>query len=929
MSNSSDKQNDLYIENASGYQVRTQINDALEAIAKNSTGSTAPIWGPTSVTGVAPTEPAINQFWADTSVTPTVLRIYDGTNWHQVRSIEEYDNDPKSRGVYTHTGNLFKITGTGALNLPSGTTGQRPTADAAAGSLRWNNELDRVEVYDGSNWGEVTTATVADGSIDTQHIADGAITPEKLSAIGAVNDYRFWFGIGACAVNTQTIKNHLYGPLYESEGSSYVSHSADPYINSVFNNKINSPIGVGTRNPAPFIRNGATPILTRSGDLWAVGTANTTHRYGTTNFAFGHPNSTQRPFAHRAILRGDRNFQRYFRATQPSGNNLDGYSGYRLSDNNVASSYASDTNFTINHGDINPPGTYETWGNEIAYQREGIVDCAWSRLDWHYITNLGNLYYSGEDLYGGSGDGTQSASYRRRGARPVKLWKGSASSNSELEPAYYPRFTFITNARMPGGNMPYNTTYPSAHSYVSNSYYAIDNDGRLWAWGANDYGQLGNGTTTTTFKPLMVDFNVPVQPEIVYVCASGGLYASVHAIDAAGSIYVWGYNQDGALGDGTTTDRLSPYCLTNDSNNPLHNKLISHVIGGLGRHHYDVSNSAGAAAHNNNGHTFFLTEDGEVFACGYSEDHGKYTGCHDVNATRTITYPELVNNSYENGTSATDGGRGMLDRPGEPLGNSANRARRVFQLFVTGGRYSCAYAVCKSWNPTNPDANILPYNIPAIVYSWGSNDSGQLGRTTATAPSAGSLGDFLPQPIKFRDYGVTTHQGTGHSTYHEIEGFNMEPTFKADGAIGNGTSLTADVRFYSSIQWIGGNMNLTGTVGTVVLVTGSGQMFYAGSDDGSMCPGLEVDSDNAEDFATGTTANFADRFTPIMTAPEPCKEFLFITDASQGINYLMNGVSGMTYFTGDNDTGYYNFDRNSNSTGDYSYMQPLHDFVKH
>ena len=920
MSNSSDKQNDLYIENASGYQVRTQINDALEAIAKNSTGSTAPIWGPTSVTGVAPTEPAINQFWADTSVTPTVLRIYDGTNWHQVRSIEEYDNDPKSRGVYTHTGNLFKITGTGALNLPSGTTAQRPTTDAAAGSLRWNNELDRVEVYDGSNWGEVTTATVADGSIDTQHIANGAITPEKLSAVGSANDYRFWFGIGACAVNVRTIQPKLYGPLYESISNAMNNTSGEAFIADLLNDRIAAPIGVGTRNPVPFLYAGSTPILTRSGDCWAVGTANTSHRYGTTNFPFGHPSSSSRSFGHRAILRQDRTYHRMVNNTHNSNMFYDSYSLARRADTNVDAGYTNSDEITLTHGGQFAPTNVNQWNQGVAYQREGVIDCAWSRCDWHFVTNIGTLYYSGEDYNGGSGEGVQGVSYRRKAARPVKLWQGSSTSNYEMNPYDYPRFTFVTSSRMNGNTQPYHTTYHSGHNYYANTYYAIDHTGRLWAWGNNSYGQVGNGTQIDTFKPLKVDFNLPEQPDIVYVNAGGNERGGVYAIDASGKIWVWGFNQDGSLGDGTMSDRLSPYCLTDDVNNPLHDKQISHVIGGLGRSHQDIG-----ASNNANGHTFFLTEDGEVFACGYSEEHGKYTGCHDASATRNITYPELVNNSYETGTTATNGGRGMLDKPGWPsTSHYANVPRRVYQLFVTGGRYSSAYAVSKCWNSSNLSDKGYALGWPPIVYSWGANDSGQLGRTTTTAPSAGSLGDYLPQPIKFRDYGVTTKQGTGHSTYLEIEGFNMEPSFQADGNMSN-----ADVRFYSNIQWIGGNMNVTGTTGTVVIVTGTGEMYYAGYDDGSFCPGLEVDADNAEDFATGTTANHQDRFTPIMTAPEPCKEFLFLTDTSAGTHFLMNGMSGMTYYTGDNTSGYYNFDRNDGSSGNYSYMQPLHDFVKH
>jgi alpha-tubulin suppressor-like RCC1 family protein len=80
---------------------------------------------------------------------------------------------------------------------------------------------------------------------------------------------------------------------------------------------------------------------------------------------------------------------------------------------------------------------------------------------------------------------------------------------------------------------------------------AIRNDGSVWCWGRNDFGQLGDGTAT--------DRDVPVQ--VVGVTgatkvAAGDLHTC--AIDGMQDVWCWGRNDFGQLGDGTTSDSRSP-----------------------------------------------------------------------------------------------------------------------------------------------------------------------------------------------------------------------------------------------------------------------------------------------------------------------------------------------------------------------------------
>lgn len=85
---------------------------------------------------------------------------------------------------------------------------------------------------------------------------------------------------------------------------------------------------------------------------------------------------------------------------------------------------------------------------------------------------------------------------------------------------------------------------------------AIAEDGSLWMWGQNDEGQLGDGTTSPKYSP------VRVMDDVVEVSLG---YWNSAAITSDGSLWTWGQNYlTGAIGDGTETDRLSPVRVMDD-----------------------------------------------------------------------------------------------------------------------------------------------------------------------------------------------------------------------------------------------------------------------------------------------------------------------------------------------------------------------------
>ena len=79
----------------------------------------------------------------------------------------------------------------------------------------------------------------------------------------------------------------------------------------------------------------------------------------------------------------------------------------------------------------------------------------------------------------------------------------------------------------------------------------LRSNGTAWAWGWNGEGRLGDGTTTQRSSPVLVSGGFT---DWVYVSAGN----SSHGIRANGTLWSWGRNEIGALGDGTTTNRSSP-----------------------------------------------------------------------------------------------------------------------------------------------------------------------------------------------------------------------------------------------------------------------------------------------------------------------------------------------------------------------------------
>ena len=248
----------------------------------------------------------------------------------------------------------------------------------------------------------------------------------------------------------------------------------------------------------------------------------------------------------------------------------------------------------------------------------------------------------------------------------------------------------------------------------------LEKDGTVWAWGANDGGQLGNGTNTFSSDPVRVS----LLESIVAISAStadtykDGIYAYCLALKSDGSVWAWGSNRAGQLGDGSTKDRNTPYRIPS------------------------ISNAVAVAAGGGpiNGYSIVLKSDGTVWAWGINNEGQLGDGTY---ISRSIPGQVL---SLKNIVAIAYGGWDhclALESTGTvwawgnnstgELGDGTNENRNLPAAVTTlsdivaigaGYDHSCAAS------------------LDGTVWMWGRNEFGQLGDGT-------KLNKNIPVKIEF------------------------------------------------------------------------------------------------------------------------------------------------------------------------------------
>jgi len=102
---------------------------------------------------------------------------------------------------------------------------------------------------------------------------------------------------------------------------------------------------------------------------------------------------------------------------------------------------------------------------------------------------------------------------------------------------------------------------------------ALDTVGTAYCWGLNEYGNLGNGTTTNSDVPVAVDTSGALAGKTLTHISAGGEH--VCALDTSGVAYCWGENESGDLGDGATADSDVPVAI--DTSGVLNGKTLTQI----------------------------------------------------------------------------------------------------------------------------------------------------------------------------------------------------------------------------------------------------------------------------------------------------------------------------------------------------------------
>lgn len=293
----------------------------------------------------------------------------------------------------------------------------------------------------------------------------------------------------------------------------------------------------------------------------------------------------------------------------------------------------------------------------------------------------------------------------------------------------------------------------------------------VYCWGLNENGQLGNDSTNNSFIPVAVDVSSGLSGKTVAEISSGFYHTC--ALTSDNIVYCWGDNTHGQLGNDSTEQSDVPVSINMGA---MVGKTVAKISSGT----Y---------------HTCAVTSDGKAYCWGYNGDgelgNSSNTESHIpvavVNPLAAKTVRSIKAGAFHTCADTTDnlaycwGYNGY----GQMGNNSTNPSNVPVQVLGIGG----------SGNLTNVSSiSSGAYHTCAVVSSaavcWGYNDYGQIGDTTTVqknVPTAVSVAGVL---------GGKTITDISAGYYHTCAiGSNLPYCwgYNADGELGNNLTGNSSV----------------------------------------------------------------------------------------------------------------------------------------
>ena len=276
---------------------------------------------------------------------------------------------------------------------------------------------------------------------------------------------------------------------------------------------------------------------------------------------------------------------------------------------------------------------------------------------------------------------------------------------------------------------------------------AITSDGSLWTWGNNLYGQLGDGTTILKSVPIKIGTSS-------WSAVSAGISFTA-GITTTGALFAWGRNLTGQLGDGTTIAKSSPVQIGTSS--------WSMVSAG---YNMAAGITTTGALFTWGGNSFGGLGDGTTIAKSSPVQIGTSSW------SMVASDPNNVNLTGFNGAITTAGALFTWGYSQYGVGDG-----------TTTNRSSPVQIGTSSWTKIAIRNNTVALiSINGSLWTWGSNNNGQLGDgTTVNKSSPIQIGTSSWSMVALQDNGTT-----GLDIYGNLYSWGQYPA--------NGTTVSSPVQ---------------------------------------------------------------------------------------------------------------------------------------